>query len=242
MEGQDKGETPDSPAPTDATAPVRELSRPWSPHSPAPSSAPLRAALLRGAHTRTRRAQSRASLFHREHPRRRADVQTDLPTQKATGAGWVGKADADGPDAAVCVTAVDGSDGLRPSTDGHLASIRRTGTPAPNPWGQRLCGRGSPLCGRWGLVTGAGLPAAGGGGWNPCPAVALRGLHSGFTSIWVTERLASSGEASTFSSVQWEHRPYRADTAALHGQSSSRTCEDTPHVLWEDASSPFRGL
>lgn len=100
------------------------------------------------------------------HPHCRADVQTDLPTQKATGArgGW-GKQTLMARMLQYVVMAVDGSDGLRPSKDGHLASIRGAGTPVPCSWRQHLwaCGRGSPLCGRWGLVTGAGLQEAGGG-------------------------------------------------------------------------------
>lgn len=140
------------------------------------------------------------------------------------------------------VTAMDGSDGLRPSKDRHLPSVSGTGSPAPHPWRQChwACGHSSLLCGRWGLVTGAGLPGQGWGGL--CPAVSLCELHSGFTTIWVTERLTSSGETSTFSSVKWEHRPYRVDTAPFHGQSSSRTCEDTLHVVWGDTSGPFPAL
>lgn len=140
------------------------------------------------------------------------------------------------------VTAMDGSDGLRPSKDRYLPSVSGTGSPAPHPWRQChwACGHSSLLCGRWGLVTGAGLPGQGWGGL--CPAVSLCELHSGFTTIWVTERLTSSGETSTFSSVKWEHRPYRVDTAPFHGQSSSRTCEDTLHVVWGDTSGPFPAL
>lgn len=127
---------------------------------------------------------------------------------------------------------MDGSDRLRPSKDTWPASEAQ----AP---GALLLEAAS--LGMWAWLpslreVGAchwGWAAGGRGQAGLCPAVALRGLHSGFTSIWVTERLASSGEDSTFSSAQWEHRPYRADTAALHGQSSSRTCDDTPHVLWE---------
>ena len=78
--------------------------------------------------------------------------------------------------------AVDGSDGLRPSKDGHLPSVRGTGTPAPRPWRQCLW---AWLPSLW--EVGACNPGWAARGGGLCPAVALRELHSGFTSIWVTE-------------------------------------------------------